>query len=302
MNVLISGCNGLIGSMVRRKLEENNHEVKALTRAQPGASLSSDEIGWNPETFVVYEPDKLEGINAVIHLAGEPIIGRWTPNKKQAIYRSRVVSTAALARAMAALQEKPSVIIVASAIGFYGDRGSRELSEEDTVGTGYLPHVCSDWEEAAYHAREANIRVVHARMGIVLSAQGGALKKMLPPFKLGLGGRIGSGMQYMSWIALDDVVGGLLHCLQNESLHGPVNFVAPNPVTNRQFTETLAHALNRPALFPVPAFLLRLLMGEMADALLLASARVKPSKLLDSGYKFQYSELGEALQGVLTKN
>ena len=236
----------------------------------------------------------------MVNLAGESIAaGRWTTAKKQRIHDSRVEATRTVA-AVLAKRGASRTLINASAIGFYGDRGDQRLDESSPRGhRDFLSQVCQDWEEATQTASDAGVRVVLTRFGVILSKQGGALKKMLLPFRLGLGGKIGSGTQYMSWIALDDVVGGILHCLTNASLRGPVNFVAPTPVTNLQYTKTLGHVLRRPTLFPMPAAAARLAFGQMADELLLSGQRVEPARLISSGYIFRYPTLDEALRHVL---
>ncbi|HSA92494.1 MAG TPA: TIGR01777 family oxidoreductase, partial [Terriglobales bacterium] len=236
----------------------------------------------------------------VLHLAGETITGRWSAAKKQRILESRAQGTQTLATALAQCQRKPRVLVSASAIGFYGDRGDEVLREESPSGSsGFLPEVARAWEEATRPAAEAGIRVVNLRIGVVLSPRGGALKQMLPPFKLGLGGRLGSGGQYMSWIALEDLLGVIQFALAHDSLRGAVNAVAPNPVTNAEFTRTLGQVLHRPTIFPVPAFVVRTLFGQMGEELLLASQRVEPAALLASGYRFSHAELRNALEAML---
>jgi hypothetical protein len=245
-------------------------------------------------------PSLVSGFDAVIHLAGESVVGRWIEEKKKAIRESRVVGTKNMASALAQSQTKPRVFICASAIGFYGNRGDEVLEENSSMGRGFLPEVCGEWEDASRIAAEAGIRTVNVRIGLVLSAQGGALEKMLTPFKLGLGGRLGSGQQWMSWIHVDDIVGAIHHAIQTESLAGPVNLVAPNAVRNAEFTKVLASVLRRPAIFPVPEFALRLAFGKQAaEQMLLASARVQPGKLEASGYKFHFRELRVALQNLV---
>ncbi len=240
------------------------------------------------------------GFDAVIHLAGETIAGRWTDAKKNAIRESRVLGTRSLAGALARAESRPKVFICASAIGFYGDRGEELLTEDSAQGQGFLPELCREWEQASRIAAEAGIRTVNLRTGLVLSAKGGALAKMLMPFKLGLGGRIGSGRQWWSWIQIDDLVGGIQQALGTESLSGPVNMVAPNAVRNADFTKVLASVLGRPAIFPVPGFALGLAFGKMAaDELFLSSQHVKPAKLEASGYRFQYGDLRGALESLV---
>ena len=237
---------------------------------------------------------------AVVHLAGENIAaGRWTPARKAEIRRSRVDGTRNLCEVLARLPHPPKVLVSASAIGLYGDRGAEILTEESAAGTGFLAEVCREWEAAAAPAARVGIRVVNLRFGMVLSPTGGALKKMLLPFKLGMGGRIGSGEQFTSWIALDDVIGAIHHVLCEESVRGAVNAVAPEPASNADFTRTLARVLRRPTLLPLPAFAARLALGEMADALLLGGARVMPARLQASGYRFRFPDLESALRHLL---
>jgi uncharacterized protein (TIGR01777 family) len=270
--------------------------VTISRRALPGG------IVWDPASGRL-DPAALEGATAVIHLAGEGIADRrWTPRRKQAIRNSRVAATTLLARTLAGLQAPPGVLISMSAMGIYGDRGDEILTEHSPLGTDYLSEVCQAWEAAAGPARDAAIRVVHPRMGLVLSTTGGALARMLPPFRLGVGGRLGSGHQWMSWIAIDDVVRALLHCLAAEVVSGPVNFSAPHPVTNREFTRILARTLGRPAVIPVPAPLLRTVFGELANATLLASQRLHPVSLTDAGFAFHYPSLLVALRHLLQKH
>jgi uncharacterized protein (TIGR01777 family) len=242
----------------------------------------------------------VSGFDAVIHLAGESVVGRWTHEKKEAIRNSRVLGTRNLAAALAQSEAKPRVFVCASATGFYGNRGDEVLGEKSPIGHGFLPEVCREWEDATRIAADTGIRTVNVRIGLVLSARGGALAKMLTPFKLGLGGRIGSGRQWCSWIHVDDIVGGIHHAMRMESLSGPVNLVAPNAVRNADFTRVLASVLRRPAIFPVPEFALRLAFGKQAaEELLLASQRVQPGKLGSSGYEFRFRELRAALESLL---
>jgi len=243
-----------------------------------------------------------EGFDAVIHLAGESIASdRWTEAKKRAIRDSRVIGTRLVSEAIARMKKPPQVLICASAIGYYGDRGDELLKEGSAAGSGFLPDVCKAWEAATVPAVQKGVRVVNLRFGIILSAQGGAFAKMLTPFKMGVGGNLGSGTQYMSWIALDDVVGVIAYALETNSLSGPVNTVCPQAVTNAEFTQTLGRVLRRPTIFPMPAFAARLVFGEMADALLLSSARVVPDVLTQSGYSFQWPDLEGAFRHLLNK-
>ena len=298
MKILVSGSHGLVGSALMDSLKGDGHELFALVRR---AARSDAEVEWYPERESLALA-RLEGMERVIHLAGESIAsGRWTEEKKQRIRDSRVKGTTLLSEALANLSHPPRAFLCASAIGFYGDRGDEILTEESAPGNDFLAEVCVEWEQATAPAAEKGIRVVNLRFGIILSADGGALAKMLPPFRMGAGGRVGSGKQYMSWIALDDVVAAIKFALANDVFHGPVNVVAPNPVTNAEFTKALGKALSRPTLLPVPEFAARLAFGEMADALLLSSQRVKPRRLEDAGYPFQYSDLERALRHVLNQ-
>lgn len=295
MNVLVSGATGLIGSALIPELEAAGHRVIRLTRSP----RSEADVRWDPEAGKV-DTTRLEGVDAVVHLAGESIAeGRWTPEKKRRILESRRKGTRLLAEAIAALSTPPRVMVSASAVGYYGDRGNELLREESAPGSDFLAEVCKEWEAAADPAREAGIRVVHPRFGIVLSPKSGALGATLPIFKLGLGGKIGSGRQYWSWVALDDVVGSILHSLTNESVSGPVNVGSPDPLTNAEYTKVLGRVLNRPAIFPLPAPAARIMLGEVADALLLASQRMEPARLKESGYTFRYPQLEGALRHLL---
>jgi uncharacterized protein (TIGR01777 family) len=269
-----------------------------IVRLVRGRAQNSLQVSWNP--LAPLPPAAVSGFDAVVHLAGESVVGRWTDEKKNAIRDSRVLGTRNLTAALAQTEVKPRLLVCASAIGFYGDRGDEVLEEKSPIGRGFLPEVCSEWEEATKAALEAGIRVVNIRIGLVLSAKGGALAKMLTPFKLGLGGRIGSGRQWWSWIHVDDIVGGIHHAMRTESLAGPVNLVAPNAVRNVEFTKVLVAVLRRPAIFPVPEFALRLAFGKQAaDEMLLASQRVQPGKLGASGYRFRFRELRAALENLV---
>ena len=296
MKILLSGSHGLVGTALIKALETENHEISRLVRHAPG---SRSEIEWSPERYSIALA-RIEGFDTVVHLAGESIAeGRWTDEKKKRIRESRVKGTKLLGDALANLSNPPPAFVSASAIGYYGHRGDELLNEGSAPGNDFLSEVCVEWEQGTALATEKGIRVVNTRFGIILDANGGALAKMLPPFRMGIGGRIGSGKQWMSWITLDDVVGGIKFALTNETLRGPVNFVAPNPVRNSEFTKALGQAISRPTIFPIPAFGVRLVFGEMADALLLSSQRVKPEKLEATGYQFQYSDLQPALHHVL---
>lgn len=297
MRILISGASGMVGSALIPFLTTGGHQVTKLVRKQPGAN----EAQWNPAEQQI-DQAALANCDAVVHLAGDNIAdGRWTKAKKERILESRVQGTRLLAESLAKLATPPRVLVCASAIGYYGSRGDEWLDETSTSGAGFLAEVCRQWEAATAPARQAGIRVVHVRFGVILSPKGGALAKMLLPFKLGAGGVIGSGEQYWSWITLDDVIGAIHHAVLTESLHGPVNVVAPQPVTNREFTKTLGRVLNRPTIFPMPAFAARLALGEMADELLLASQRVRPTQLEQSAYVFRHPQLEPALRALLGK-
>lgn len=295
MNILISGASGLIGSALVKSLSEAGHAVRRLVRREAGPA----EVRWDPAAGRLDAAD-LEGLDAVLHLAGENIAaGRWTRRRKARIRESRAVGTRLLSRTLAGLADPPGVFISASAVGFYGDRGEGQLDERSPPGSGFLAEVCRQWEAATEPAAGAGIRAVQLRTGMVLAAHGGALAKMLPIFRLGLGGRLGSGRQYVSWITLDDVAGAVGRVLLDETLRGPVNLVAPQPVTNRRFTAALGRVLKRPTWLPAPALALRIVLGQMAEELLLAGARVMPKRLLDAGYQFLHPELEAALRHVL---
>jgi uncharacterized protein (TIGR01777 family) len=298
MKILIGGSSGLVGTALIKSLEAEGHEIFRLVRHAPN---SRTEVEWSPDRYSIALA-RIEGFDAVVNLAGESIAdGRWTDEKKRKIRESRVKGTKLLGDALANLTTPPKTFICASAIGYYGNRGDEILTEESAPGDDFLAEVCAEWEKATALATEKGIRVVNARFGIILDTAGGALKKMLPPFRAGLGGRIGNGRQWMSWITLDDVIGGLNFALANNSVHGPVNFVAPSPVTNAEFTKTLGKVLSRPTFFPIPKFGVRLAFGEMGEALLLGSQRVAPKSLTRAGYEFQSLKLEPALQAVLQK-
>ena len=303
MRVIVTGATGLVGRALTRSLLGEGHSVTRLVRggSQTFSAPGTAAVRWDPEAGTV-EAEGLEGHDAAVHLAGESIAeGRWNDEKKRRIRESRVRGTQVFAETLARLERKPEVLVSASAVGFYGDRGEELLTEESASGEDFLSEVCREWEKATLPASQAGIRVVHLRTGVVLSGEGGALQKMLTPFKLGVGGRIGSGRQFMSWIDIDDLVGIIKHALTNRDLRGPVNAVAPRPVTNSEFTASLGRVLGRPTIFPMPAFAARLAFGEMADALLLSGQRVQPSRLESSGYKFAYPDLESSLRHVLGK-
>lgn len=291
MVIAVSGSSGLIGSALTGALEARGHTIKRLVRRP---ARGSDEISWDPAREQL-DARALEGVDAVIHLAGENLARRWTAGARDRIRSSRVNGTTMLARALAAMPTKPRVMLSASAVGIYGNRGDEILDESSTLGNDFLASVCKDWEGATAPAADAGIRVVHLRTGVVLSRREGVLAKMLLPFRLGLGGRLGDGRQWMSWIALTDLVAALAFLLRAEPVSGAVNLVAPNPVMNAEFASTLAHVLGRPAVFPVPRFALTLLFGQMAEDTILSSQRVRAGRLLDNGFKFKLPTLDEAL-------
>ncbi len=297
MKILISGASGLVGEHLTPTLLAKDHEVHKLVRKTPS---NSDEIQWNAETgFSESEKVKLENFDAVIHLAGDNVASEnWSDEKKRKIKESRTVGTRVLVDALKNLQNPPKHFISASAIGFYGNRGDEILSEQSAKGEGFLPEVCAAWE-AEIKKAETFARVVYLRIGVVLAKDGGALEKMLTPFKFGVGGTVGSGKQYMSWIALDDLIKMIHFALENESLRGAVNAVAPNPVNNAEFTKTLGKVLSRPTFLPVPEFAIKTLFGEMGETLLLEGARVLPQKLQDAGFEFDFPNLEDAMKHAL---
>jgi uncharacterized protein (TIGR01777 family) len=298
LNILITGSSGLVGSKLSASLDLKNHRILRLVRRKP---ITRDQVHWDPHLSKL-DAGALEGVDAVVHLAGESLFGiRWTGDKKRRIRESRILGTRLLSESLARLASPPKVLVSASAIGYYGDRGEERLQEGSRAGTGFLPDLCVQWEKATEPAAAKGIRVVNLRMGIVLSAAGGVLSIMLPVFRMGLGGRTGSGRQYISWIAIEDLTDIIEFAIRNESLQGPVNAVSPNPVTNGIFTRTLGQALSRPTLCTLPRFAARLAFGEMADALLLASTRVQPSRLLDAKYTFGFPTLEAALKHTLRR-
>lgn len=294
--VLVSGASGLIGSALLPSLKSRGFQVVRLVR---GPASGEDQISWDPLKPIA--PETVSGYRAIVHLSGESVVGRWTDSKQAKIRDSRVASTRNLAQSLAHVADRPRVLITASAIGYYGDRRDEVLREESSSGSGFLAEVCREWEAAAQPAADAGIRCAQIRTGVVLSAEGGALQKMLPPFRLGVGGNLGSGRQWMSWIHIQDMVGAINHILKTDLLHGAVNMVAPRPVTNAEFTKTLGAVLSRPTIFPVPEFVAKLAFGQMAEEVLLASQRVEPTKLVSNGYPFQYSDLRKALESILKK-
>ena len=297
ITVAVSGATGLIGSALVAHLRVRGHTVRRLVRSSRESQLG--DIRWDPAAGVL-GADALAGTDAVIHLAGAPIAERWTDAHKRDIRDSRVDGTSLLARVIAGMAVKPRVVLSGSAIGYYGNRGDEILDERSTSGTDFLAGVVREWEGAAAPIAEAGIRLVLMRSGIVLSPEGGALAKLLPPFRLGVGGPIGGGRQWMSWISLDDQLRAMEHALFAEALHGPANFVAPNPVTNATFATTLGQVLDRPAIIPVPGFALSLMFGEMADATILAGQRVTPGVLAGTGFTFAEPMLDGALRRMLT--
>lgn len=298
-NILISGAGGFVGTHLIELLASKGYGITILSRS--AQSSKENVISWDPVSGQL-DVDALQNIDAVVHLAGENIAGRWTKEKKARIENSRVQGTKLLSESLASMGKKPEVLISASAIGIYGNRGDETLTESSSPGHGFLAEVGINWEEATKPAVEAGIRVCNVRIGLVLGSDGGALEKMLIPFKLGLGGKIGGGNQYWSWIAIEDLVSIIYFLLIKKNLDGPVNAVSPVPVTNTEFTSTLGKVLNRPTIIPLPAFAARGLLGEMADETMLSSTRVIPQKLLDSGFEFKYTELNSALSGILKTN
>lgn len=298
VRILVSGVSGPIGSALLPSLKSSGARISRLTRKN-ASHFSPDEqqIPWDPSQPIA--ADSVSGFDAVIHLAGESIVGRWTAKKKKEIRDSRVNGTRNLARALAQAKDQPQVFICGSAIGYYGDRGDEVLNEESAPGSGFLSEVCMEWEASANVAAEAGIRTVSIRTGVVLSPKGGALGKMLASFKMGVGGRIGSGRQWMSWIDVQDVTGAIHHIVKTDFLRGPVNMVAPSPVTNAEFTRTLATVLSRPAIFPVPALAVKLAFGEMGETALLGSQRVEPAQLVASGYAFRFPNLRASLENTI---
>jgi uncharacterized protein (TIGR01777 family) len=294
--VLVSGSSGSIGAALLPSLQADGFAVMRLVRTSKAAPRK-DQIVWDPSRPL--SPDVVSSFDAVIHLAGETIVGRWTDAKRRRILDSRTQGTGHLAEAAAKAAQRPRVFISASAVGYYGNGGDRTLREDSPSGEGFTAEVCRQWEAATQPAAEAGIRTAQMRFGVVMSAEGGALPKMLPPFRMGLGGRLGNGRQWWSWVSVQDVVGAIQHVLKNDALQGPVNTVAPNPGTNAEFTRTLAAVIKRPAIFPMPAFAVGLIFGEMGKELFLFSQRVEPAKLIASGYRFQHPDLRKALEEIL---
>jgi uncharacterized protein (TIGR01777 family) len=297
MRVLISGATGLVGTALGQALRVEGHAVGQLVRT--GGTARAGDVRWDPAARSVDEA-AMEGANAVVCLSGAGIgDGRWTSERKKVLRTSRVDTTRVLVDALGQMKRKPRVFIGASAIGYYGDCGDEILTESSTAGNDFLAQLARDWEAEAMRAEPSGIRTVIVRFGVILSAKGGALIRILTPFKLGVGGRLGSGKQWMSWIALDDAVGIIRAAIANEGIRGPVNVVAPNPVRNADFTRVLAKELHRPAIFPAPAFVLRMALGEMADGLLLSSQHVRPERMVAAGYNYRFGDLEAALRSIL---
>jgi uncharacterized protein len=297
MRILISGASGLIGTAAGRALRADGHTVAHFVR--PGGNFLPGDVRWDPAAGAV-ELSAMEGADVMIHLGGASIgQGHWTQERKNILRASRIESTRLLVDAIAKLRQKPRALLTASAIGYYGNRRDDVLTELSSNGSDFLAQLTRDWEAESWRADSLGVRTVLLRFGVILSTRGGALPRMLLPFRLGLGGRLGSGKQWMSWVALADVVEVVRATVADERFHGPINVVAPNPVRNSEFTRVLARALRRPALFPAPAFMLRLALGEMADELLLTSQRVEPQRLTQSGFRFRFPELQSALDSAL---
>ncbi len=296
-SIAITGATGFVGSRLTEVARSQGREVLQITRSTPGPG----QMQWSPSEGTI-EAERLRGVDAVVHLAGESLFGlRWTEEKKRRIMKSRVDGTSLIARTLASMQDGPGTLVSASAVGYYGDRAGAVLTESSEPGDDFLASVCVAWEKAADPARAAGIRVVHPRIGIVLHPDGGALAKMLPAFKMGLGGPIGSGEQYFPWITLDDLVMALLFAVDEDSLEGPVNVTAPNPVTNAQFVDELGDALSRPTAIPLPKFAVKLAMGEMGEQTLLSGQRAIPQKLENSTFQFAHRNIGPALEALLAR-
>lgn len=297
LNILISGASGVIGSALVPFLLTGGHTVKRLVRKPP--QNPEEEIFWDPARCHI-DSEKLTGTDVVIHLAGEHIGGgRWTPDRKRTIIESRTKGTSTLAKAIAAMENPPQIFLSASAIGYYGDCGDKVITEKDAPGDLFISEICKKWEASAEAAVNKGIRTVFMRIGVVPSPQGGALKELLLPFKMGLGGKIGNGRQYMSWVSIDDVLYAIHHAMFNEKVSGPVNFVSPTPVTNESFIKALGSAVNRPTVLPIPEYAIDKIWGEMGREVLLAGARVIPEKLIKSGYEFKFPDLEKNIKHML---
>jgi uncharacterized protein len=299
LTVAISGSTGMVGSALVSSLRADGHRIRRLVRGD--TAPGSEHIAWDPGEGVL-DPAALEGIDAVVHLAGENIGQRWSPEVKRRIYDSRIDGTRLLSTAIASQERKPEVMVSASAVGIYGDRGDEVLDEGSRTGSDFLSQLGRAWEASTESARQSGVRVVNPRFAPVLSPRGGALERMLPPFRAGIGGRLGSGDQWMSWVSLTDAVRAIRFALEHDELDGPVNVVAPNPVTNKELTRALGDVLGRPTFFFVPATALRLVYGEMAEATLLASQRARPRKLQDAGFSFEHPEIRQALEAELARD
>ncbi|MFP4597072.1 MAG: TIGR01777 family oxidoreductase [Persicimonas sp.] len=295
--IAITGATGLIGGALSEAFRADGYTIQKVSRSRPDTEL---DVQWSPTDGQI-EADKLEGVDVVIHLAGENIFGLWTENKKQKILASRAQGTGLIAKTIAGLDRPPSTFISASGVDFYGDAGSQEVDETSPPGDTFLAEVCQVWEAACQPAADAGIRTLNTRMGAVLSKDGGALSLMLKPFKFGLGGQVGSGDQYMSWVSHRDVARAMRFLVDDTELAGPINLTSPNPVTNEVFTKTLARVLGRPALFDLPTFMVKLGGGQMAKELLLSGTRAVPRRLQESGFEFEYAELEAALQNELNQ-
>lgn len=299
MKFLVSGASGLVGSHLLKSLQDEGHEVLRLVRS---GDSNSQRIKWDPNQNVIENSELMEGLDVVVHLSGENVVGLWTENKRKRIRESRINSTKLLVETFYKLKNPPKCFVCASAIGIYGDRGNEELTENSSPEKGFLSDICVDWEAEANKAAESGVRVVNLRIGVVLSKKGGALKMMLTPYKFGLGGVVGGGKQYWSWVSIEDISRIIKFVAVNEELSGAVNTVSPSPVTNKEFSDTLASVLERPAFLPVPSFIIKLLFGEFGEHALLASTRVIPKKLLDSGFEFKHKELNAALTEIIELN
>lgn len=298
MRIIVTGSTGLIGTALTEELKRQGHELFRFIR--PPKLPSLNDIVWNPaERFI--DKSKIRKCDAIIHLAGESIAGRYSRSKKQRIYQSRINGTKLITEFIEALDERPRTFISASAIGYYGDRDNKVLTEEAPTGESFLAELCRDWETASREANDLGVRTVQTRFGIILSSQGGALAKMLPPFKLGLGGPLGSGNQYWPWVSIDDVIAAIIFILNNPSLRGPVNLVSPNAVSNSDFTRTLAQILNRPAVIRLPRIVIRTIFGPLLEELLLSSINAVPTKLQNAGFKFKDTNLYETLHDILIR-